>query len=146
MRLVLDEQRRINASGGTATAYFAKTIKKGKAKGKSDDKAKKKYCTHCKFKGHDVSECRKLKREQEAKSGNSTSKASTQTSTPAAKVAAVSEEDTVHLYQATATEFVHKTQAQLNSKDLQRQWIVDSGASRFMCSHRDWFQDRKSVV
>jgi hypothetical protein len=51
------------ASSSSAITFFAKAAKK---KGKSNNKDKKK-CTHCKCKGHDISECYKLKQENEAK-------------------------------------------------------------------------------
>ena len=41
--------------------------KKGKGKGKGKDDKSINYSTHCKITGHDASECRKLKKEQEAK-------------------------------------------------------------------------------
>lgn len=55
-QLVFDEHCRVRASGDTAAAYFAKAAKK---------KRGGKKCTHCNKQGHDVRECRKLKKEQE---------------------------------------------------------------------------------
>ena len=57
--VILDEQRRVRESRVGATAYFAEAAKKGKKKGEKSDEKKKKKCTHCKIRGHDVSECRK---------------------------------------------------------------------------------------
>lgn len=51
-QILIDEQRRIRASGLAATAYYAKASKAGKSKTKPD-----KHCSHC-----NVSECRKLKK------------------------------------------------------------------------------------
>jgi LTR polyprotein gag-polypeptide-like protein len=73
-----DEQRRIRASGSDAVTYYAKAAKKEK-RGKTDNKDKKK-CSHCKRKGHDVSECRKLKQGNE---GKGASPSSTQKPLPA---------------------------------------------------------------
>ncbi len=65
-RILGDEQCRIRESGIGATAFFTKASKKTKeSKDKEKEKAKK-HCTHCDICGHDVSECRKLKKEQEA--------------------------------------------------------------------------------
>jgi hypothetical protein len=65
-QVILDEQRRVRESGVGATAYFAKAAKKGgKKKDDKSDVQKKKLCSHCKIRGHDKNECRKLKREQE---------------------------------------------------------------------------------
>jgi hypothetical protein len=62
----LDEQGRMRHCGMESVAYFAKAAKKGKDKNKQRDKEGK-YCTYCKWSGHDVEECRKLTKEQEAK-------------------------------------------------------------------------------
>ena len=58
---------------GDATAYYTKSSGKGK---KEKENGKKK-CSHCKCKGHDVSECCTLKWEQEEKAFGSTPKSST---------------------------------------------------------------------
>src|SRR5258708_39452392 len=63
-------------SGMGTTVFFAKAVKKGKGKDKKSEDKSKKYCSHCKIHGHDVSECRKLKKEQEAKGGASNSPSS----------------------------------------------------------------------
>jgi gag-polypeptide of LTR copia-type len=60
-QIIRDEQCRVHESGMAATAFFTKSIKaakkgKGKGKGNQEDKSKK-YCNHCKIKGHDTSEC-----------------------------------------------------------------------------------------
>jgi len=74
-QILAEEHRRIRAAGGDATTYFAKSSSKAK---KKQDNGKK--CTHCKRKGHDVSECRTLKREQEEKASGSNAKSSDNTS------------------------------------------------------------------
>src|SRR6266702_518218 len=136
-QVILDEQRCVRESGVGTTAYFAKAAKKGKKKGDKPDSQKKKKCTHCKIRGHDVSECRKLKKEQEeakAKaSGDFTSKP--KPADASAKIALAeeptSDSDTVRLFKVS--------QGLSVQGDLQRQWIVDSGASHTMCSNRKWF-------
>jgi hypothetical protein len=80
------EDRLIAESGKGATAFFTKVSKRGKGKGKSEEDAKK-YCTHCKIKGHDMSECQKLKREQETKSETTSTAAKPDTTTASAKMA-----------------------------------------------------------
>lgn len=70
-QILAGEERRIHASGGTATAYFAKAGKKGsngKTRGKDKDKKK---CSYCKKKGHEASECRKKKKDEEEKNDTS---------------------------------------------------------------------------
>jgi len=62
-QIYLDEDHHVRASGSSAVTFFAKVAKK---KGKGNNKNRKK-CTHCKCKGHDISECCKLKQETEAK-------------------------------------------------------------------------------
>jgi hypothetical protein len=70
-QILAEEHRRIRTAGGDATIYYAKSSGKGKKK----DNGKK--CSHCKRKGHDVSECHTLKQEQEEKAAGSTPKSST---------------------------------------------------------------------
>ena len=65
-KIIFDERRRVRASGVGTDAYFAKAAKKGQSA--SDDREKK--CAHCNKHGHDVSECRKLKKEQESQSAS----------------------------------------------------------------------------
>ncbi len=64
-QILNDEQRRIRSSGLEVTTFYSKAGKTGKQKAKSDEKQKE-HCTHCNIRGHDVSECRRLKKEQEA--------------------------------------------------------------------------------
>ena len=67
-QILAEENCCIQAAGGDAMAYFAKSL--GKAKKKQDNRKK---CTHCKCKGHNISKCRTLKREQEEKALNTSS-------------------------------------------------------------------------
>jgi LTR polyprotein gag-polypeptide-like protein len=79
-QIYLDKTHCVHASGSSAITFFAKAAKK---KRKSNNKDKKK-CTHCKHKGHNISECHKLKQENEAKDSQSPTgqKALPATSTP----------------------------------------------------------------
>jgi len=56
-QILADEERRVNISGGTATAYFMKAGKKvsnNKSRGNQQDKKK---CSYCKKKNHEAHEC-----------------------------------------------------------------------------------------
>lgn len=136
-RILSDERRRIVSSGVSATAFFAKAAKKAKKGEKSKADDAKKFCTHCNFKGHDVTECRKLKREQgEGKTSETPTKA--KTSKASAKVAVAdkpnesdSDSDVVRLLKVSHAPSSHG--------DLQDKWVIDSGASRTMSSNRSWF-------
>jgi len=66
-QVLAEEHHRIHEAGGDATAYYAKSSGKGK---KKKDNGKK--CSHCKRKGHNVSECHMLKQEQEEKASRLT--------------------------------------------------------------------------
>jgi Pol polyprotein len=128
-----------------ATAFFAKVAKKGKGKDKKSEDKFKKHCTHCKIHGHDVSECCKLKKEQEAKGG--TSNTFSLKLTASAKVANTNStpaNTTVQLFTAcindppNSDESAHAFQA-LSAPNLQHQWLLDSGASCTMSSNCNWF-------
>jgi hypothetical protein len=146
-QVILDEQRRVRDSGVGVTAFFAKVSKKGKVKKKSEDKAAK-HCTHCNIRGHNISECRKLKKEQEGKA-SSTSQSRPGQSTASARVAVAdttSSEATVQLFMAHAEPpppyTVHAFRGHPTPTlqlDLLQHWIIDSGASRTMSCHREWF-------
>ena len=121
-------------SGVGATAYFVKAAKKGKKKDSQSDGQKKK-CTHCKKLGHEVGECRKLKKEkEEAAKAKTDSTPKPKASDVSAKIAVAedsdSDSDPIRLFMS---------QGSPSQGDLQHQWIVDSGASRTMCSNREWF-------
>jgi hypothetical protein len=170
-QILAEEHRCIREDGGDAKAYYAKSLGKGKGKPK---RRKEKECSHCDRKGHDVSECYKLKQEKEEKekaskansrsgtpssskssnkSSSGKSSSSKSTSTKIAEANTDSSEsdsdDTVQVYMARTTstphaleptiERVYKTKAELSRSNLQNGWLIDSGASRTMCSHRSWF-------
>jgi gag-polypeptide of LTR copia-type len=160
-QIILDEQCRIHDSGIGATAFFAKVAKKGKGKKKPEGRANKK-CTHCNFQGHDVSECCKLKKEQETKSSATLKPGQSTATANVAVVDTAPSDTTIQLFTAhakgspeaaylfsTCTELppsfddvVHALRSHPTPAlklDLLQHWIIDSGASRTMCCHRDWF-------
>jgi transposase InsO family protein len=170
-RILEDQKRRIRASGESVTAFFAKSAaKKGRGKGKDKDKDKekeksddkdKKRCTHCRYIGHEKSECRKLKKEQEEKAKAASSStanvavapnANASTATANLAQADIPLSGVTCLYLAStdlnptpcntrggSTEHILKTQAELKESNVSNKWIMDSGASRTMCSRREWF-------
>jgi gag-polypeptide of LTR copia-type len=146
-QILCDEQRHVHKSGMAATTFFAKSVKaatkaKGKGKGKQGDKSKK-YCTHCKITGHETSKCCKLKKEQEAKAGNS-AKPSTMMPATTVKIANANKPAS-----DKAIRTIHIFQAQSNTASLkshQHSWIMDSGASCTMCSNQNWFQQYSTLA
>ena len=147
-QILNDEQCRIHTSGLTTTAFFAKAAKHGQLKLKSDKAPK--HCSHCDICGHDVSECRKLKRQQENKTPTPPKKAKALPSS--ANVANAnsdatsddSDGETIHILRvAIASDpdnhIMVSSNTALKVDNWLDKWIVDSGASRTMCSHRDWF-------
>ena len=92
-QVILDEQHRVCELGVGATAYFVKAAKKGGKKGGGKSDTPKKKCTHCKIRGHEAIDCRKLKREQEeAKAKASGDTAKPKPAGASAKVAVAEEE------------------------------------------------------
>src|SRR5216684_2250284 len=150
-QIYLDESCRVRASGSTAVTFFAKAAKK---RGKADSKDKKK-CTHCKHKGHDVSECRKLKQENEAKNspppmGQKALPASSAPKKSSARLAAADSDDSdepvsiltaLTAYVCDDDDIVRALRGELSStkSNFTDLWILDSGMSRTMCSHCEWF-------
>jgi hypothetical protein len=76
-QILAEKHRCIREDGRDAKAYYAKSLGKGKGKPKC---RKEKECSHCDRKGHNVSECYKLKREKEEK--EKVSKANSRSGTP----------------------------------------------------------------
>jgi hypothetical protein len=87
----------VHESGVGATAYFVKAAKKGKKKETQSDGQKKKTCTHCKKLGHEVGECRKLKKEKEEEAakakGDTSSKPKAAGTSASAKIAVADDSD-----------------------------------------------------
>jgi len=134
-QIILDEQHCIRDSGVGATTFFAKASKKGKGNKKLEEKAKK-LCTHCNIWGHEVGECRKLKKQQEGKASNTYPKGSQSTATVRVAVADSAPTDTaIQLFSACAespppfTDVVHAFHSHptpSSQPDLLQHWIIDS--------------------
>jgi hypothetical protein len=157
--ILVDEARRIRVGGGDATAFFAKAAGK-RDKNRESNWDPNKNCTHCNRRGHDITDCRKLKREKEKEEKTAKEKATssdaaasananataTNTTATAAIAKVPSNDDIIRLFRATAieehyagTERIHTTRTELETDDLLNNWLVDSGASRMMSSRREWF-------
>ena len=143
-QILNDEQRRIRSSGLEVTAFYSKASAAGKKQ--------RKKCTHCNIRGHDVSECRKLKAKRDAKTSSGGKKPKALPAPSSAKVAKAgsdsdaSDTDGPTVYHTSVTEQgLIATEHALTSRDIQGHWIVDSGASRTMCSHRDWFHSFEAL-
>ena len=146
-RILRDEQCRVIESGGTTAAYFAKAGKKPQCGERRERTAKRpttnsnKTCAHCKFSGHDILECRKLKRAlEDAKDSDSKSPKSS------AKLAITDGRDgdggdSDMETTISTTETARAMVSLLDHEDIGNQWILDSGATRTMCSNRDWFHN-----
>jgi hypothetical protein len=101
-----EEARHIRSSGEDATAYFAKTSKKGNGWDKDKScKWEKKVCSHCSFKGHEAVDCCKLKKEKEDEKKAkekaavaSTSNSASADSTAKAAMARVPTDEVVRLF------------------------------------------------
>jgi hypothetical protein len=76
-QILADEEQRVNNSGDTAVAYFAKAGKKGNNTKRRDDNRDRKKCSYCKKRNHDASECRKKKKDEEEKNNSSNAKGNT---------------------------------------------------------------------
>ena len=109
-------------------------------------------CTHCSRTGHDISECQKKKKDNESNKNKSSnpskgsgtgSSGSSGSSSAKANVAAT-QDDVVHLFRASTespdVESAFTSHSDLSDKELSNMWLIDSGASRIMCSHRHWFR------
>ena len=143
-QILIDEQRHIRTSGLASTAFYAKAAKTTK---RSNEKAMKR-CAHCNFRGHNISECCKLKSQQESKAPSNGKAPKALTGPNTANVAAAqsengddSDNETIHLHIAVAPIHAMTTvnNHALAALDLTNKWIIDSGASRTMCLNREWF-------
>jgi hypothetical protein len=152
-QIVLDEQRRVRASGVGTAAYFARAAERGQ----SASKGREKKCTHCNKRGHNVSDCRKLKREQESR-GVRNSSVSSAAAPPApantGHAASPSGDNTSLAGDAeltigvaivcSDTEDVPSTVTPSESTadpELKLQWMMGTAATHTMCPNRSWFSD-----
>jgi len=131
----LEEQRRNHdADSNTAFAARSGNNQRGgrfgsRGRGRNPPYNNRQYCTHCKLNSHKTEDCRKLKAEQEK--SNATARVATDSTALHAQVRS-DDGDNVRLFRAT--------EKVPTRSDLTDRWLVDSGASRIMSSHRDWFQ------
>jgi Reverse transcriptase (RNA-dependent DNA polymerase)/Pol polyprotein, beta-barrel domain/gag-polypeptide of LTR copia-type/GAG-pre-integrase domain len=153
--LILAEQQRRRETG--EAAFRARAVKSNGGKDAKDGKKYKK-CTNCKRLGHTVERCyskgggmegqgppkRDDKRDDKAKVAETSNQSNTTDSKPIALFMASvddddngSESDDEHVELHVANRLV---------KPKYRQgWIVDSGASMHMSSHRDWFTTYREI-
>ncbi|THH12698.1 hypothetical protein EUX98_g9791, partial [Antrodiella citrinella] len=112
-----------------AVAYAAKFGKPGAQKFSKpkDSEKKKKKCDYCKKSGHVKEECRKMKADNEAKAAEKPKEL-------VAKIVTIDEPEPQALSFS-----LFMAEALATRQDVRTKWIVDSGASATMCSHRDWF-------
>ena len=146
------------------TAYFAKAGKRPKPGSsrnrdqgdRNRDRRNSLKCSHCKRNGHNVADCQKKKREEEEKKSSSSPNAngskpgSSGSSSNAKANVATMQDKTVHLFHASALcdktcpsdtiEHAKTMQSDLSNETLSEKWLIDSGASRIMSSHRHWFR------
>ena len=134
-------QRHWERTRWTATAFFAKAGKKPRCSERRERTVKRstsnngnKSCTHCKFSGHDILECRKLKRALEEARDSETKSSAT-------KLAITNGEDDDSDIETdlSTTETARAMISISDSEDIGNQLILDSGATCTMCSNRDRF-------
>ena len=137
-QILIEEKSRKNPAQTALLAHGGK----GKGKDQKGDKLKKK-CSYCKKKGHIKEECRRLKAAENKDQKPSTSNGSEKEKKDGdltAKVAVMGEpssnSESLRLFVANAlTEW----------SGLLTKWIIDSGASSPMSSHRNWFHMYRDI-
>jgi hypothetical protein len=164
-QILADEAHHIRSSGEEVSTFFAKAAKRGKGKEHErdwdqdwdrdwDQDCSSKKCTHCDWRGHNTSECRKLKKDNKKKEKVVKEKATiaftfksrSSNSTAKAAIACISTDKIVRLFKASTTEpslagvkYIHASKTELQSNNLHNNWLVDSGASRIMTLRQEWF-------
>jgi hypothetical protein len=98
----------------------------------------------CKIRGHEASECRKLKREkEEAAQSKGTTVAPAKPAASAKVAVADPSDDVVHVFTAFTAEPIPCDNKAFAlgacSAQASQRWIVDSGASRSMSCNCEWF-------
>ena len=102
-QVIAEEHHRISQSGGNATAFFTKP-----KKDKSGRNTNYQKCSYCKRKGHEKSDCRKLKKEQEEQRAAETDctdnndSTSTSSSNPSTATALITHTDAPLLMESSA--------------------------------------------
>jgi hypothetical protein len=138
-QILIDEQCRVQALRLAATAYYTKAAKTGKQRSKPN-----KHCFHCNIRGHNMSKCHKLKKQQESKAVSGPKKLKALPS-PSANVTTTnsdSDKETIHiLHIAIASGLDEPVVIAFNKAlkfdDLTVKWVIDPGASCTMCSHHN---------
>jgi len=140
----------------------AKKIEKGKGRDRSGER---KHCTHCGRDGHEKTFCHKLlveEKEKAIRAEKAAAAAAVPSPTPSkalsanananvamANLAKTGDQiEVARLYLSTEAPKTYSCGDQtaialrtieLNEADISDKWIMDSGASRTMCSRREWF-------
>ena len=159
--ILANEECHIHSSSRTTIAYYTKARKWSHSKSKGKDKDKdKKWCTYCTYRGHEAQECQKKKKDEEkktvSKAASSRSKSSTSggssgssgtsgTSTAKANVA-IAKNNVIQILNSNPEPDNDETEIHCalalhvsNDSNTADKWILDSGATRTMCSNRHWF-------
>jgi hypothetical protein len=152
-QIVLDEQRRVRASSVGTAAYFARAAENGQ----SASNGREKKCTYCNKRGHNVSECRKVRREQESRGVRNSSVSSAAAPPAPANIghAASPSGDNTSLAAdaeltigvaivSSDTEDLPSTVTSSESTagpELKNQWMMGTAATHTMCPNRSWFSD-----
>jgi hypothetical protein len=120
--MIMEEEMRLKARCTNDEAYAANTKGKGKSKdadSSSESKKKKVKCFYCGKKGHIAKECRK--KQADAKNGT------------------LKTGETANVAKTTEVELFIAVEESCSIATHDSSWIIDSGASRHMTSHNDWY-------
>src|SRR5258705_1167273 len=135
-QIALEEQRRnyqLDTSGAFAAHTQGNTRGRGRRGAAPGERRFQGQCSHCKIDGHKARNCRKLKAEREKAEHDkapATARVANEDTNVRAHIAHQNAGD-IHLFRVT-----EKPTRCNRLKDV---WLIDSGASRHMSSHRDWF-------
>jgi hypothetical protein len=119
--MVMEEEMRLKVRSSADEAYAASAKGKGKSKdsGESSDRKKKMKCFYCGKKGHMAKECRK--KQSDAKNGT------------------LKKPESANAANTTEVELFIAVEESCSMATHDDAWIIDSGASRHMTSHNDWY-------
>ncbi len=170
-QILAEEHHLVHAKGGDTSVYYTRSAPKGKKKLKRCSRCKYKghtasECCKCDSEENPAPNTLSGKTLGKSSSGKplsgkfsskgSSFKSSSRRPTDSAKIVATNSDsgsgfrsdskDTVQVFMAHATagndvEHVYKTKAELHQCNLQHGWLIDSGATRTMCSHQAWFSN-----
>jgi len=174
-QILAEECRHIHSSGGDIVAFYAKAKKGNKPQHPERNKKKCLHCKKKGHEKSECQKLQKEKKEEAAKAGNAKPlTSSTNSGTTSAKVTVTTtapKDDIVCLFRAITvptatpqsdpsdlfrsdvttdpqprTEHVCMAHEEHTSPELTEEWIMDSGVSWIMCSHRDWFTSYSPLV